>query len=315
MLRRKGLRREKRMPYIQMNCKNCGAPLERQGDSFVCGHCGSRVFRILDAKIEAGQDILSREEFEKALQEQKNTAGADLGDGLRRFDAGSELLNAQLKQASVLLHDGKPYAVEEALEGVPDTIFAAERLRLLAQTGAKDEQSLSMWAGDLRSSEHFERVMALADFEQKRVYEHIAAVCEENKKIADEIAQGNKLMKAQAYEDAERYAAVMCGFYPAKSRAWELLIAARCAKDKNYDPARDLEFFMRCPDFEMTYGRPLDGVLPQNVSPIIRDRVRETERKKQKSAAFWKKAVTSAITLAGLAVLALVWAFLEKLFS
>ena len=127
------------------------------------------------------------------------------------------------------------------------------------------------------------------------------------KKIADEIAQGNKLMKAQAYEDAERYAAVMCGFYPAKSRAWELLIAARCAKDENYDPARDLEFFMRCPDFEMTYGRPLDGVLPQNVSPIIRDRVRETERKKQKSAAFWKKAVASAITLAGLAVLALVW--------
>ena len=189
MLRRKGLRREKRMPYIQMNCKNCGAPLERQGDSFVCGHCGSRVFRILDAKIEAGQDILSREEFEKALQEQKNTAGADLGDGLRRFDAGSGLLNAQLKQASVLLHDGKPYAVEEALEGVPDTIFAAECLRLLAQTGAKDEQSLSLWAGDLRSSEHFERVMALADFEQKRVYERIAAVIGRGEGVTPAMAQ------------------------------------------------------------------------------------------------------------------------------
>lgn len=301
------------MPYIQMNCKNCGAPLERQGDIFVCSHCGTRVLRILDAKIEAGQDIVSREEFEAAAQEQKLTE--DLGDGLRRFDVGSALLNAQLKQASIFLHDGKPYAAEEALEGVPDTIFAAERLRLLAQAGAKDEQSLSCWAGDLRSLDHFERTMALADFEQKRVYEHLAAVCAENKKIADEIAQGNKLLKSEAYEDAERYAAVMIGFYPAKSLAWELLIAARCGKDENYDPAHDLGFFLRCPDFEMTYGRPLSGVLPQNVSPIIRDRVRETERKKQKSAAFWKKAVFSVITLAGLAVLALVWAVLEKLLS
>lgn len=303
------------MPYVQMNCKNCGAPLERQGDIFFCSHCGARVLRVLDAKIEAGQDIVSLEEFEKAAQEQKEILAIDPGDGLRRFDAGSGLLNAQLKQASIFLHDGKPYAAEEALEGVPDTIFAAERLRLLAQTGAKDELSLSFWAGDLRALDHFERVLALADFEQKRVYERIAAACEENKKITDKIAQGNKLMKAQAYEDAERYAAVMCGFYPAKSRAWELLIAARCAKDENYDPAHDLEFFLRCPDFEMTYGRPLSGVLPQNVSPIIRDRVRKIEGKKQKSAAFWKKAVASLITLAGLAVLAIVWALLEKLFS
>ncbi len=304
------------MPFVQMNCRNCGAPLERQGDAFVCGHCGAKVVRILDARIDGAEAVaVSTEEFEKAVQEQKNIAEAEVGGGLHRFDFGSGLLNAQLKQAAMLLHDGKANAAEEVLEGVPDTVFAAERLRLLAEKGAKDELSLSFWAGDLRASEHFERVTALGDFEQKRLYERIAAACEENKRIADEIAEGYALLKAQAYGDAVRYAAVMCGFYPAKSRAWELLIAAHCAADKEYDPARDLEFLLRCPDFEMNFGRPLSGVLPQDVNSLIRDRVRSIESKKQRSAALWKKAVAAAVTVAGLAVLALVWALLEKLLS
>lgn len=302
------------MALVQMNCKNCGAPLERQGDAYVCPHCGSRVLDILDASVEAGADIVTPAEFGERLKAQKTAFVVDFGDTLRAFDAQTEAWNAQLRQALRLLQARKDYAVEEALRGVPDTLFAAERLRLLADVGARDEAELACWSGDLRSRPHFERVCATGDFEQKRLYERIAEECAENARIGKEIARGKVLLDSEAFADAERYAAVMCAQYPTDARAWELLIAARCGKDGEYDPQHDLSYFFRCPNCEIVYGVPLEGeTLPRTLSPAVRDRVRAIASKKGSRSAPLRKVLAGVIVLAGIGVLALVWALIEAL--
>lgn len=304
------------MSLVQMNCKNCGAPLEKQGGEYVCKHCGARVLSVLDASVETGAEVIGAEEFERELQKRKSAFAVDFGTGYRVFEGATEVINGQIRQAARFLQSGKSYAVEEALRGVPDTVFAAERLRLLAAIGAKDEAELSYWAGNLHKTLHFERVLALADHEQRRVYERLAEVCAENARIAREIGEGMRLVEAQAYEDAERYGAVMCAKFAACARAWELLIAARCGRDRAYDPSADLAKCRRCPDFSMAFGEPLEGEdLPRSLSPLILERWREMKRKKQATSKWKGKFIGGLITAAGIALLVVIWTLIEKALS
>lgn len=304
------------MSFVQMNCKNCGAPLERQGDAYVCGHCGARVINILDADILAEGEVIGAAEFERKLKEQKELLVFEIGDTVRAFDAETEVVNAQLRQAARDLRDGKMYKVDETLRGVSDTVFAAERLRLLADAGARDETELAYWSGDLKKNRHFERVCALGDFEQKRVYERLAEICAENERAGKEIARGAALLNAQAYEDAEKYAAAMCAQYPTDARAWELLIAARCGKEESYDPSHDLKYFFRCPNERVLYGDPLEGeTLPRTVSPVIADRLRAVRSKRNARSGLLRKVIGSVAVAVTLGILALVWALIENVFS
>ena len=301
------------MPLVQMSCKNCGAPLKREGDGYICAHCGTAVANVLDVAIDPSRGILTQAEFEEAVRARRALFTAEHGV-LRVFDGQTEVCNAQLRQAERLVRQGKFYAVDEALRGVPDTIFAAERLRLLAEIGARDEAELSCWSGDLRTRAHFERLYASGGFEQKRLYDRIASSCAENERIGREIARGRALLRAQAYEDAEHYAAVMCAQYPLDARAWELLIAARCGKDADYDPQADLAFFLGCPNRTVLYGEALEGeALPRSIAPVISDRARAVAAHRHRKGAFLRKLLTGLAVLGGVGILALLWTMIDSL--
>lgn len=83
------------MSLVQMNCKNCGAPLEKQGGEYVCKHCGARVLSVLDASVEAGAEVIGSEEFERELQKRKSAFAVDFGNGYRVFEGATEVINGR----------------------------------------------------------------------------------------------------------------------------------------------------------------------------------------------------------------------------
>lgn len=304
------------MAYVQMKCENCGASLEKDAEGYICPHCKTRVIRILEDAGADGESGITAEAFEEALKRRKAMDCIAVDEGYRVFDGETERIRGQLRHAERLLRERKFYAIEEALQGIDETVFAAERLRLLAQAGAADEAELSYWAGDVRKLTHFERVTALADYEQKQIYARIEQICSQNAKAAREILEGDRLLQTSAFEEAERYAMAMCKKYPTASRAWALLIAARCGKDAEYDPWNDLSFFLRCPDCAITFQDPLPGEkLPAGLPPMIRERVLKIGAKKEKSANVLRKIVKGCLLVVALTILALIWTLLEKLFS
>ena len=76
--------------------------------------------------------------------------------------------------------------------------------------------------------------------------------------------------------------------YPQHSRAWELLIEARCCSDPEYSPFADLEYFKACPDavINVTGGAEDGAGLPLNISPLISSRCREIRKKQEINALF-----------------------------
>lgn len=301
------------MALVQMNCKNCGAPLERRGTEYVCPHCGARVLDVVDAE---GTDapVISAEEFEKILEEQKKGLVLEYGGELHELDAEGSAKRAKLHRAESLLRAGKPHEADLALEGLSDTLFPAVRLRLFAEAGARDEAELACWAGDVHALRWFDRVYALCDFEQRRVYDRIEKSCAENVGILKEIGQGMEVLRAGDVEEALRVALALCRKYPAKAKSWELLCAARCLADEEYDPTEDVGRFYRCPDCRILYGPPFEGEpFPRTGEKCIFERMREVERRKGAGKAVRAKIFGILLTALLLATAAVVWSALDSL--
>ncbi len=99
--------------------------------------------------------------------------------------------------------------------------------------------------------------------------------------------------------------------------AGELLIEARCLNDPGYTPSEDLEYLLACRDAEMTVtGKNADrSEILRNISPVIAERIRRSDREKGKrNAVIWSLIIRPAAVVIALAAIILIWKFIESVF-
>ena len=304
------------MALAEMKCPSCGAPLKTCGNHYECEYCGNVVVEL--ATADAGFDTasVSLEELKKRIACSKKTFTVNIGVPFGDVDA--EILEGKLNLADKALREGKPYEVDGILKGVPETLFAAERLRLFAETGARDEAELASYAGDITKLKHYDTLIAACTPENREIYEYVADRCKENAEVKNEILKGEQLIAVQKYDEALKYAEIMVGKYPARARAWLLLMEAKCAVDPNYNPFEDMECFKVCPDVAVTVtggGEDEDGI-PENIPRTVRDRCRKCLRAKNAGKAILAKYVVvpllTAIVVAAAIGLWQLFEFLTK---
>ena len=286
------------MANVNMKCPNCGAVLKVKDDCFVCDYCGAIIVSMADTGCAA--DFTSLEAFKKRIDGTKKTFILHIDVDKDKY-IDDMIIKGKLKLAESYLKDGKFYRVSESLKGVPDTLFAVQRLLFLAEAGAKDElQLFAAYSGDITAFKHYNALVKSCGDENRRIYEHIARQCAENKKINAQIEKGKELINLNMPKEALSYAMEMRNKYPYYARAWELYIMAKSVSDEKYDPSEDLGFFMACPDAEpaITGGEVDYYGTPKNVSPIIYERCRKIKSKKYA----WKK-VTYKYLITPLSVL------------
>lgn len=300
------------MALVRMTCENCGAPLAESGGMFRCEHCGASYIRVADPTFGADAENISLGEFEKMLEENSVIFAVDRGEGKELFDVGSEIVKGKLAFAHARLRDRAWSDAVAALDGVPEDVFAAERIRLLASAGAADETQLAAYSGDISELPHFENVKRLADERTRGAYERLADICRKNAVADEKIMKGMELVDAQAAESSLVYAKEMLRSYPAHAKAWGLYIAAKCLSDPTYDPTRDIGFMGKCPDFGYVFRE--ETFSPRVLAPVAAERYAAIEGKRNARSAALKKYVVgpffAAIAVAfGIAV----WKIAEAL--
>ena len=208
------------MSFVQTKCPNCGGEMTYDNNQFKCEYCGSRMFRIVDAKINADIETITAEEFSQKLERGKRNFIVNINNRFEAFDITTKVINKKLQDAEAALKDGKYSDVEKYLTGVDENILAAERLKFLARYEAVDEYELSFRAVDIRC-DLYDRIMSHCDEETKKTYEKIVDTCLMNEEIAKEIDEGNRLFDVGLLDDALTYANEMVTKYPQKVQAWQ----------------------------------------------------------------------------------------------
>ena len=304
------------MALVEMKCQNCGAPLTERKNGYVCPHCGSFQLFIVDQDEEISALSMPLEEFRQKIKEKQRTFILSRDGALKAVDIDSAIVRKKIEDAQSLLSEGKGYAVEEALRGVPEDNFAAERLRFLAETGARDEAELACFALDLKQCRHFADVLNLCDMQTRQTYEALEELCLENREILSQIGEGKRLLDAGLLEEGCAYANAMLQKYPTHAASWEIFIEANCKKDEKYDPFPDLEYLLSCPDsLQYGYGAEKDYYgAPRGISAAIAQRCRKIAGKKQqKNAVFYRYILRPLIVLAGIGILIGVWKLIDVL--
>ena len=304
------------MALADLKCTGCGAPLTARGNTYVCPYCGTTVVQIADAHVDANVQLLSPEEFRTRLEASRKTfVMAPGGGGV--CDIDDAVLKGKLAYAAQLLHEHKAYEVSGALKGIPETVFEAERLRFLAEIGVRDETELAAYAGDIRQLPHYQTLLAAGNGSCRETYTYISGICLENARILEEIGKGMELLSAAQIDQALAYGEQMVRQYPSHARAWELLIAARCAKDGAYDPFADLGYLLACPDAELTVtgGEMVNGI-PRYIAPGIADRCHAIRQKRERSGAFVRDfLIRPLLLLLGIGALIGIWQLITFLIS
>lgn len=303
------------MALVEMKCANCGAPMKERDGRFECEYCGSLLLEFASLDGVEGAAVVSVDEFRKKMEESKRRYAVNLG-GTALADVDGEILKGKLKFAEDELRAGRAYRVEGILKGVPDTVFAAERLRFFAETGAADETALAAYAGDVTAFEHYGTMTAAATEETRETYAYIAEVCRANAEADTEIAKGKEMLAVRMYAQGVEYAARMVAKYPSHAKAWELLTHARCLADGKYNPFDDLAKMKLCPDaaFAVMGGEEDADGIPRGIAEPVAERCRAVlQPAKARRAFLWKYVLAPLLTLAGIGVLVGIWQLIDFL--
>lgn len=303
------------MALVEMKCTNCGAPMKASGGKFECEYCGTILLEMPTGVEAERPDVLSVGEFKEKLEEGKRNFVVDFG-GEAVADIDAEILKGRLKLAEEELRAGRANKVDEILKSVPDTVFAAERLRLLASVGVADETELAAYAGDLETNGHYTRATKLATPETKETYAYLADVCRQNVEVNAEIAKGREMLSLKMYDKGAEYATRMVSKYPTRARAWELLMEAKCLCDDKYNPFDDLEKFKLCPDaaLAVTGGEEDADGIPRGISRVVAERCREVLKPVKSRRAFVSKYIVAPLlTAIGIAAVVGIWKLIEYL--
>ena len=304
------------MALVNMRCENCGAPLRENGDCYICEYCGSVVIHIPGGEGEYSEGMSPGELKQKLFESGRSYTVVFPSEEEGDIDAA--IIRGKLRLAEKQLDEGNAYLAEETLKGLPEGYFPAERLRFLAFIGARDEAELAMYSGDIRKLPQFERLLTYCNEQNRETYIAIADVCLSNSRAAAEIDKGRQMILAGMKTEALDHAAAMVKKYPQHSRAWELLIEARCCSDPEYSPFADLEYFKACPDavINVTGGAEDGAGLPLNISPLISSRCREIRKKQEINAKFIRDIlIRPAVVVAVILALIGIWKLIDMLFS
>ncbi len=303
------------MKMVNMKCVNCGAALTQSGGHYKCEYCGSLYFRLTsDAELPDALS-LSVEDFIGKVEENGKVFTVKLDDP-SASDVDRTVLSGRLKKAEQSLSEGKSYMVFETLKDVPDTCFAAVRLKFLAEFGAKNESELSLYAGDVTRSRYYSALESAGDEATRATYRSIADMCLKNALIEKEIAKGKEMLAVGLYEEGLEYARNAVTAHPFRAKAWELFAQAKCLTDEKYDPTDDLKRLSACPDarINLTGGETDYYGAPENIAPVIAERCRAIYGKARSRSDFiFRYVVRPIIVIAAVGALISLWKLIEAL--
>ena len=245
------------MAYVEMKCPNCGAPMNGDGNRFICSHCGTAILNVIDAKIDSDVTVMSAQEFTEKLEASKKSFVINVNDRIEEFDVDTMVINKKIKDAEACLANGEYDGVSYALRDVPrDKYFSVERLCYLASMRVKNEFGLTDYAADIGGNKsawvkqtQYDRTVALADDRTKETYRKIREYCLDKERVKNEIDEINKLFAVGLYDEAVTYAKKMCQSYPQAAHAWQTLYEAKRRLDPNYVGKDEFEKAKSCPDY------------------------------------------------------------------
>lgn len=290
------------MAYVEMKCPNCGAPMNGDGNRFVCSHCGTSVLNVIDAKIDSDVTVMSAQEFTEKLEASKKSFVININNRLEEFDVDTMVINKKIKDAEAYLADGRYYDAEMVLRYVPrDKYFSVERLIYLASKEVRNEFDLTDYASDIRDDKYprslpqYDRMIALADDETKKTYEKIREYCLEKQKVKAEIDEIEKLFAVGLDNEAVTYAKKMCQTYPQAARTWQTLYNAKRRIDPDYVGKDEFEKAKNCPDY---LGNPLTAIAECDGEQAEKNKKNDEKlRKRAEMKASLKNAIVITVTI------------------
>ena len=256
------------MALLQMQCPNCCGAMVVDNNQIKCQYCGTMILNIVDAKIDADVSIISPVEFAKKIEESKNQFVIHIKEKQYEvFDVKTKVINKRIADACALLEAGNFNEVYTALNGVPNDILSAERLRYLAAYHAKNEAELLEYNGYVEN-EHYQKILQLAEPQTRTTYEKIAAFCREKYDAREEatakVREGEELVNVGLHKDALIYAQKMCQDYPMYAITWLFLAHVKRAIDPRYDCAREWGMINHCFDYKY-----YDGNFPYGLNELF----------------------------------------------
>lgn len=247
------------MATIQMKCPNCGGTMTLANNQFICPNCRTMMLNIVDAKIDADVTVMSPDEFAQKIEKSKKQFVVNINDDLKVFDVNTMVINKKIQDATQALNAGRFSEVSSLLNGVPNDVLSAERLRFLAQYSAKNEYELSFHDGYIdtnaygRQDSHFANIMKLADEKTKATYQKLADYCREQYdtkvRIEKEIKEVEELLSVKLYQEAIAYTKEMCRKYPTTALSWAYACEVKCRISSNYNGNIEFSMMEKCPNF------------------------------------------------------------------
>ena len=240
------------MSVVQIKCANCGALVDNLENQiqFRCSHCGALVLNIVDAELKDGVEIVTPEDLDNFLAENKQSFVINVGDRLEEFDIDTKVINKTITDAERLLSERSFGSY--ILNGCPDSLIVL-RLKLLHNYEVCNEYELSMQSSKLQG-EVYDKFISLCDETTKNTYKKIEEQIEKNIASDNEIKEVEKLWNVGLYEDALVYATQMLKKYPYKALAHARYILAKWDYF-DYDVYKNVQSTYRTDVIKMKYKK------------------------------------------------------------
>ena len=206
------------MSLVEIRCANCGALIESEVKSgqYRCSYCHALVISVADASIKTDFEIVTPEDMDKYISENRKSFIVNVDDRLEEFDVEAKIINQKIAIAETALKQRK-FNVN-LLNGLPDSPVVL-RLRLLHRFNVVNEYELSLQSRRINENEDYKKLMKLCDEATRATYKIIEEEIEKNILADEQIKKTDELFDSSLFSDAFVYAGEMVKKYPAKALA------------------------------------------------------------------------------------------------
>ena len=206
------------MSLVQIKCANCGALIEGKDarGEYRCPYCHTLVLSVADARVKTDFEIVTPEDLDKYILENRRSFIVNVDDRLEEFDVEAKVINQKIAIAETALNQRKFNVT--LLNGLPDSPVVL-RLRLLHRFNAQNEYELSLQSRRINENEDYKKLMKLCDEATRATYKIIEEEIEKNILADAEIKKTDDLLNSSLFSDAFVYAGEMVKKYPAKALA------------------------------------------------------------------------------------------------
>lgn len=206
------------MSLVEIRCANCGALIESEVKSgqYRCSYCHALVISVADASIKTDFEIVTPEDMDKYISENRKSFIVNVDDRLEEFDVEAKIINQKIAIAETALKQRKFNVY--LLNGLPDFPVVL-RLRLLHRFNVVNEYELSLQSRRINENEDYKKLMKLCDEATRATYKIIEEEIEKNILADEQIKKTDELFDSSLFSDAFVYAGEMVKKYPAKALA------------------------------------------------------------------------------------------------